>query len=127
MQGSCGGAKTRRVLIARLRSGFVLTMVVVAYRPRKDVGRQCPGRLAGTFKRVKVQHKVAVRRLLEAAERDQNDPASMSRRQTVCGFRRRAIDLSEAQAPKPGKSMLNFLKTTRAIKEARAKCRVWTG
>ena len=98
-----------------------------AYQPRKDVGRQCPGRLAGTFKRVKVQHKVAVQRLLEAAERDQNDPASMSRRQTVCGFRRRAIDLSEARAPKPGKSMRNFLKHTEAIKEARAKHHVWTG
>ena len=99
-----------------------------ACRPRrKDVGRQCPGRLVGTLKRVKVQHKVAVRRLLEAAERDQNDPASKSRRQAVCGFRRRAIDLSEARAPKPGKSMRHFLKHTEAIKEARAKHHVWTG
>ena len=98
-----------------------------AYQPRKDVGRQCPGRLVGTLKQVKVQHKDVVRRLLEAAERDQNDPASKSRRQTVCGFRRRAIDLSEAPAPKPGKSMRNFLKHTEAIKEARAKRRVWTG
>ena len=99
-----------------------------ACRPRrKDVGRQFPGRQVGTLKRAKVQHKVAVRRLLEAAERDQNDPASKSRRQTVCGFRRRAIDSSEARAPKPGKSMRNFLKHTEAIKEARAKHRVWTG
>ena len=99
-----------------------------ACRPRrKDVGRQFPGRQVGTLKRVKVQHKVAVRRLLEAAERDQNGPASKSRRQTVCGCRRRAIDLSEARAPKPGKSMRDFLKHTEAIKEARAKHRVWTG
>ena len=98
-----------------------------AYRPRLGVGRQFPGRFAGTLKRVKVQHKVAVRRPLEAAERDQNDPASKSKRQTVCGLRRSAIDLSEARAPTPGKSMRNFLKHTEAIKEARAKHRVGTG
>ena len=99
-----------------------------ACRPRRnDVGRQCPGRLVGTLKHVKVQHKVAVQRLLDAAERDHNDPASKSRRQTVCGFRRLAIDLSEARAPKPGKSMRNFLNHTEAIKEARANHRVWTG
>ena len=74
-----------------------------------------------------MQRKVVVQRLLEAAERDQNDPESKSRRQTVCGFRRRAIDLSEARAPKPGKSMRDFLKYTEAIKEARAKHHVWTG
>ena len=93
---------------------------------RKDVGRHFPEKLIGSLKHVRVQHNIAVGRLLEAAVGDEADRVAQSRRRTIFGFRRRAIDRIDAP-PEPGKSMGNFIRRTKAIKEEKAQHRVWTG
>ena len=71
---------------------------------RKDVGRRFPEKLIGTLKHVRVQHNTAVQRLLADAAADERDHAANSRRRTIFGFRRRAIERSDAAPPEPGKT-----------------------
>ena len=94
---------------------------------RKDVGRRFPEKLAGSLKHVRVQHNTAVQTLVEAAAGDERDPVVKSRRRTIFGFRRRAIEQSGATPPEPGKRMRTFLRRTDAIKVEKAKQFVWTG
>ena len=93
---------------------------------RKDLGRHFAD-APGTFKHVRVQHGTAVQMLLQAAIRDEEDTAATSERRTILGFRRRAIERSDAPAPVPGKSMRNFLKRTIDIAKEKAKHFVWSG
>ena len=92
---------------------------------RKDVGRRFPEKLIGSLKHVRVQHNEAVVGLLAAAAVDEADRVTKSRRRTIFGFRRRAIEQTNPP-PVPGKKMSNFLRRTQAIATEKARHRVWT-
>ena len=64
--------------------------------------------------------------MLAAAAVDEADRVTKSRRRTIFGFRRRAIEQTKAP-PLPGKQMGNFLRRTQAIETEKARHRVWTG
>ena len=93
---------------------------------REDVGRRFPEKLIGSLKHVRVQHNEAVVSLLAAAAVDEADRVTKSRRRTIFGFRRRAIEQTDPP-PVPGKQMSNFLRRTKAIETEKARHRVWTG
>ena len=66
--------------------------------------------------------------MLAAAVVDEADRVTKSRRRTIFGFRRRAIEQTDpSPGPAPGRKMRNFLRRTKLIQTEKAQHHVWTG
>ena len=100
-----------------------------ASRPsrRKDVGRRFEEKLVGSFKAVRVQHNVAVKRLLKDARLDEQDPAAKKSRCTIFGFRRDEVDPIQAEDPVEKTKLFAFTERTKAIQKEKSEHSVWTG
>ena len=78
---------------------------------RKDVGRRFEEKLVGSLKDVRVQHNVAVKRLLKDARLDEQDPAAKKSRCTIFGFRRAEVDPIQAEDPAEKNEIVRFHRT----------------